>query len=247
VEFGSPEFWVAVVQIILIDILLGGDNAVVIALACRDLPEKQRKLGIMWGVAGAIILRAILTIFAVTLLAIPYLKIVGAILLAWIAFKLVLPSHGEEDAHGNIQSSTTLPGAIKTIIVADLVMSLDNVLAVAGAAKDSWLLIIFGLVVSIPIIVYCSTLVLKLMDRFPWIIILGGGLLGWIAAGMFIHDVTIRDWVATNWPWAEYALPALGATIVMAVGFYLSRAAAARARAKVVELAPEPPAASSSH
>lgn len=235
-EFGSPEFWVAVLQIIAIDILLGGDNAVVIALACRDLPPKQRRLGIMWGVAGAIILRAILTIFAVTLLAIPYLKIVGAVLLAWIAIKLVTPSHGD-GGHGEVASSTTLPGAIKTIIVADLVMSLDNVLAVAGAAKDSWTLIIFGLVVSIPIIVYCSTLVLKLMDRFPWIIILGGGLLGWIAAGMFIHDVAVRDWVTTHWPWAEYALPALGASIVMAIGWWLARQSGEKA-ARVAEVTP---------
>ena len=235
-EFGSPEFWVAVLQIIAIDILLGGDNAVVIALACRNLPEKQRKMGIMWGVAGAITLRVILTIFAVTLLSIPYLKIVGAVLLAWIAIKLVLPNDGD-DGH-DIDASDSLVGAIKTIIIADLVMSLDNVLAVAGAAKDSWALIVFGLLVSIPIIVYCSTLVLKLMDRFPWIIILGGGLLGWIAAGMAIHDVAVKDWVSTNWPWAEYALPALGASIVMASGWYLARSAAASKAARVAELAP---------
>lgn len=235
-EFGSPEFWVAVLQIIAIDILLGGDNAVVIALACRNLPEKQRKMGILWGVAGAITLRVILTIFAVTLLSIPYLKIVGAVLLAWIAIKLVLPQDGE-DGH-DIDASDSLVGAIKTIIIADLVMSLDNVLAVAGAAKDSWALIVFGLLVSIPIIVYCSTLVLKLMDRFPWIIILGGGLLGWIAAGMAIHDVAVKDWVAANWPWAEYALPALGASLVMAIGWYLARSAAAARSERVAELAP---------
>ena len=236
-EFGSPEFWVAVLQIIAIDILLGGDNAVVIALACRNLPEKQRRLGIIWGVAGAITLRVILTIFAVTLLSIPYLKIVGAVLLAWIAFKLVMPSEGE-GGH-DIDASDSLVGAIKTIIIADLVMSLDNVLAVAGAAKDSWALIIFGLLVSIPIIVYCSTLVLKMMDRFPWIIILGGGLLGWIAAGMAIHDVAVRDWVSANWPWAEYVLPALGASIVMAVGWYLARSAAASKAVAVAELTPK--------
>jgi len=236
VEFGSPEFWVAVVQIIIIDLLLGGDNAVVIALACRNLPERQRKLGIMWGVAGAITLRVVLTIFAVTLLSIPYLKIIGAVLLAWIAIKLVIPNDG--GGGHEIDASDSLTGAIKTIIIADLVMSLDNVLAVAGAAKDSWALIIFGLVVSIPIIVYCSTLVLKMMDRFPWIIILGGGLLGWIAASMFIHDVVIKDWVATNWPWAEYTLPAAGAALVMAIGWYLARSAAATKSARVAELVP---------
>ncbi len=235
-EFGSPQFWIAVMQIIAIDILLGGDNAVVIALACRDLPEKQRKLGIMWGVAGAISLRVVLTIFAVALLTIPYLKIVGAILLAWIAFKLVIPH--EDEGHGDIDASTSLAGAIKTIIVADLVMSLDNVVAVAGAAKDSWALIVFGLLVSIPIIVYCSTIILKLMDRFPWIIILGGGLLGWISGGMAIHDIVVKDWVGTNWPWAEYVIPAASAAIVMAVGWWLARKAA-RAAPELVELAPQ--------
>ena len=132
-EFGTPEFWVAVLQIIMIDILLGGDNAVVIALACRRLPEKQRKLGIFWGVAGAVILRVVITIFAVALLAIPYLKIVGAVLLFWIGIKLVVPDDGGEH---EIDASTSLSGAIKTIIVADFVMSLDNVIGVAAAAKD---------------------------------------------------------------------------------------------------------------
>jgi YjbE family integral membrane protein len=243
VEFGSPQFWIAVLQIIAIDILLGGDNAVVIALACRNLPEKQRKLGIIWGVAGAISLRVVLTIFAVALLTIPYLKIVGAILLGWIAFKLVMPH--EEEGHGDVNASTSLVGAIKTIIIADLVMSLDNVIAVAGAAKDSWALIVFGLLVSIPIIVYCSTIILKLMDRFPWIIILGGGLLGWISGGMAIHDIVVKDWVSTNMPWAEYVIPALCAALVMAVGWWLARKAS-QAAPELVELA-SPPAADKPH
>jgi len=132
-DFMSPAFWVAVLQIILIDILLGGDNAVVIALACRRLPEEQRKKGIFWGVFGAIGLRVIMIFFALQLLAIPYLKIVGAILLLWIGVKLLMPE--EEEAHGNIEGSTHLLGAIKTIVVADGVMSLDNVIAVAGAAE----------------------------------------------------------------------------------------------------------------
>jgi len=236
VEFGSPEFWIAVLQIIAIDILLGGDNAVVIALACRNLPEKQRKLGILWGVAGAITLRVILTAFAVTLLKIPYLKLVGAILLAWIAFKLVVPH--EEDEHANIDPSSSLMGAIKTIIIADFVMSLDNVVAVAGAAKDSIALIVFGLLVSIPIILYCSTIILKLMDRFPWIIILGGGLLGWIAADMAISDIVVKDWFATHLPWSKTVFPIAGALAVVAVGFFLQSRAAARAPAGVVELDP---------
>lgn len=233
-EFGSPEFWIAVLQIIAIDILLGGDNAVVIALACRNLPEKQRKMGILWGVAGAITLRVILTAFAVTLLKIPYLKLVGAILLAWIAFKLVVPH--EEDEHANIDPSSSLMGAIKTIIIADFVMSLDNVVAVAGAAKDSIALIVFGLLVSIPIILYCSTIILKLMDRFPWIIILGGGLLGWIAGDMAINDIVVKDWFATHLPWAKTVVPIAGALVVIGVGFFLQSRAAARAPAGSVEL-----------
>ena len=149
-SFDDPQFWLAVVQIILIDIVLGGDNAVVIALACRRLPEHQRKLGIFWGVFGAIALRIVLIFFALSLLAIPYLKIGGAILLIWIGIKLLQP---ESEGEHEIDASTTLIGAIKTIIVADAVMSLDNVIAIAGAAKDDLSLVIFGLIISVPIIV----------------------------------------------------------------------------------------------
>ena len=189
--FTQPAFWIAVGQIILIDILLGGDNAVVIALACRKLPPKQRTQGIMWGTAGAIGLRVVLIFFALTLLAIPYLKIVGAILLVWIGIKLLVPE--DEDAHGNIQASDKLWAAVKTVIVADLVMSVDNVIAIAGAAESAggdhkMPLVIFGLLVSIPIIVWGSQLVIKLMDRYPVIIVAGGMLLGWIAGTMAVTD-----------------------------------------------------------
>jgi YjbE family integral membrane protein len=190
----TAEFWVAVGQIIMIDILLGGDNAVVIALACRKLPDKQRTKGILWGTAGAIVLRVILIFFALTLLAIPYLKLVGAALLIWIGVKLLLPE--DEDAHGNIQASDKLWAAVKTVIVADLVMSVDNVIAIAGAAEGAggdhkMPLVIFGLLVSIPIIVWGSQLVIKLMDRFPLIITVGGMLLGWIAGTMAVTDPAV--------------------------------------------------------
>ena len=179
-QFLTADFLIAVGQIIMIDILLGGDNAVVIALACRKLPPAQRRLGILWGTAGAIVLRVILIFFALTLLQIPFLKIVGALLLLWIGIKLLLPEH--EEAHGNIQASDRLWGAVKTVIVADFVMSLDNVIAIAGAAEGAgdhqMPLVIFGLVISIPIIVWGSQLVIKLMDRFPVVITLGGMLLG---------------------------------------------------------------------
>jgi YjbE family integral membrane protein len=227
-QFMTPEFWLAVGQIIMIDILLGGDNAVVIALACRKLPPQQRKLGILWGTAGAIVLRVILIFFALTLLKIPFLKIVGAILLVWIGIKLLLPEHEEE--HGNIQASDKLWGAVKTVIVADFVMSLDNVIAIAGAAEGAggnhqMPLVIFGLLVSIPIIVWGSQLVIKLMDRYPVIITLGGMLLGWIAGGMVISDPVLSDWADAQGDWLKYGAPGAGALLVLLLGKWLARRA----------------------
>jgi YjbE family integral membrane protein len=198
-QFMHADFWIAVGQIIMIDILLGGDNAVVIALACRRLPPDLRTKGILWGTVGAIVLRVVLIFFALTLLAIPYLKLVGAVLLLWIGVKLLAP---DEDGHGEIQASDKLMAAIKTIIVADLVMSVDNVIAIAGAAESAggdhkMPLVIFGLLVSIPIIVWGSQLVIKLMDRFPMIIVLGGMLLGWIAGTMAVTDPALAPYLAT--------------------------------------------------
>jgi YjbE family integral membrane protein len=230
--FMTPEFWVAVGQIIMIDILLGGDNAVVIALACRKLPPAQRTKGILWGTAGAIVLRVILIFFALTLLAIPFLKIVGALLLLWIGVKLLAPEH--DDAHGNIAGSDKLWAAVKTVIVADLVMSVDNVIAIAGAAQGAgdghqMPLVIFGLLVSIPIIVWGSQLVIKLMDRFPLIITLGGMLLGWIAGTMLISDPAVVRLDA--WTWVpkipqtdtiKYAAGIAGALLVLAIGKWVA-------------------------
>jgi YjbE family integral membrane protein len=219
-EFMTAHFWVAVGQIILIDILLGGDNAVVIALACRSLPPEQRKKGIIWGTAGAIILRVILIAFALALLAVPYLKIVGAVLLIWIGVKLLIPE--DEDEHSNIQASDKLWGAVKTVIVADLVMSVDNVIAIAGAAQGAgeqhqMALVIFGLLVSIPIIVWGSQLVLKLMDRFPLIITLGGMLLGWIAGTMAHTDPAVVSYLPQEKVW-NYGFGIAGALLVLALG-----------------------------
>lgn len=226
-EFMTTAFWLAVGQIILIDILLGGDNAVVIALACRNLPEKQRKLGIIYGTLGAIVLRVILIAFALALLSIPYLKIVGALLLLWIGVQLLLPEG--EDEH-NINPSDKLWGAVKTVIVADLVMSVDNVLAIAGAAQGAGQehqlpLVIFGLLVSIPIIVWGSQLVLKLMERFPIIITLGAMLLGWIAGQMFYTDPAMVSIRPDGKMW-EYVFAAVGAVFVLLVGQFLQRKAA---------------------
>lgn len=237
-EFGSPAFWVAVLQIIAIDIILGGDNAVVIALASRRLPDHQRKKAIFWGVFGAIALRVVLIFFALQLLQIPFLKIVGGLLLFWIALKLMMPQ--SEGGH-EIDASTNLMGAIKTIIVADAVMSLDNVIAISAAAKDSIGLVIFGLVVSVPIIVWGSTLVLKLMDRFPMVIVVGAALLGWIAGDMLVRDVIVKEWVAANAVWLNYGGPVAGVLLVVVVGKLLARRASATVPADPVDLAEAEP------
>ena len=218
-EFGTPEFWVAVAQIIAIDILLGGDNAVIIALASRKLPLHQRNKAIFWGVFAAIALRVVLIFFALQLLKVPYLKIVGGVLLLWIGVKLLMPE--KDDGH-EVDAASNLLGAVKTIIVADAVMSLDNVIAIAGAAKDSIGLVVFGLVVSVPIIVWGSKLVLTLMDRFPWVIMGGAALLGWIAGDMAVGDVVTKDWVAANAAWLKYGAPVIGAVGVVAVGKLLA-------------------------
>ena len=228
-QFMTPEFWIAVGQIIMIDILLGGDNAVVIALACRKLSPQHRTKGILWGTAGAIGLRVILIFFALTLLAIPYLKLVGAALLLWIGVKLLAP---DDDDHANIQASDKLLSAIKTIIVADLVMSIDNVIAIAGAAESAggdhkMPLVIFGLLVSIPIIVWGSQLVIKLMDRFPLIITLGGMLLGWIAGTMAVTDPAVTPHLV-QWSHVEpatlgYVAGTIGALLVFVIGYVLKK------------------------
>nr|WP_040395770.1 TerC family protein [Aromatoleum toluclasticum] len=217
----TGTFWISVLQIIAIDILLGGDNAVVIALACRKLPEHQRNKGIAWGVVGAIALRIVLIFFALQLLALPFLKVVGALLLLWIGVKLMQPE--DEDGHGNVEGSTHLLGAIKTIVVADAVMSLDNVIAVAGAAKGDLALVVFGIVVSIPIIVWGSKFVLKLMDRFPVVITLGAALLGWIAGGMLVGDVVVQPYVEHLPGWLHYLTSVAGALLVVGVGTWLAR------------------------
>jgi YjbE family integral membrane protein len=228
----TPEFWVAVGQIIMIDILLGGDNAVVIALACRKLPPKQRTQGILWGTAGAIVLRIVLIFFALQLLAIPFLKIVGALLLVWIGVKLLVPEHDE--GHSSIEGSDKLWGAVKTVIVADFVMSVDNVIAIAGAAEASgtghgMALVIFGVLVSIPIIVWGSQLVIKLMDRYPIIITLGGMLLGWIAGTMAVTDpALVNPDVLPQMPkivasdFLRYGAGIGGALLVLALGKWLA-------------------------
>ncbi len=224
-QFLTPEFLTAVFQIILIDILLGGDNAILIAMACRNLPPAQRTKGIIWGTVGAIVLRVILIFFALKLLAIPYLKIVGALLLLWIGVKLLV---GEGDGDHEVSASDRLWGAVKTIIIADLVMSVDNVIGIAGAAQGAGAghqlpLVIFGLLVSVPIIVWGSTIVLKIIDKYPWVVMLGAALLGWIAGDLFYSDVAMKNFGFFGNTMHHYAFKIGGAILVVALGMLLKK------------------------
>ena len=227
----TAAFWVGLGKIIWVNLLLSGDNAVVIALAARSLPPKQQKLAVFWGAAAAVVLRVILTVFAVALLTLPWLKIVGGLLLLWIGVKLLVPEDEEDD----IESSDNLWSAIKTILIADLVMSLDNVLAVAAAADSAaptaelvamkYTLLVLGLAISIPIVIFGSTLMLKLMVRWPVIITAGGALLGWIAGEMMVTDPAIDAWVEHHAPWLEEMRVAaiIGAGLVVIVGMWLAK------------------------
>jgi YjbE family integral membrane protein len=214
----SPVFWLALSQIILINIVLSGDNAVVIALACRSLPAHQQKKAIIFGSVGAIVLRIILTFFAVYLLSLPYLKLIGAALLLWIGVGLLKGDDDDADIEGN----DGLLAAVKTIVIADLVMSLDNVIGVAAAAKGDVALLVIGLVISIPLIIFGSTLILKLMNRFPVIITLGAGLLGWVAGEMCLTDPAIHGWIESQSHLLHYIVPAAGAILVVAAGKWLA-------------------------
>lgn len=219
-EFLQTLHWGAVFQIILIDLLLGGDNAVVIALACRGLPPGKRMQGVLWGSAGAVMLRVVLITFALALLSVPFLKVFGALLLLWIGIKLMVPQSG---GHDNIQSTASVLTAVKTIIVADFAMSLDNVIAIAGAAENTHadhqiFYVIFGLLVSVPIIIWGSTLLLKLIDRFPLLVAFGAGLLGWIAGGMLITDSYFVQRLGQPTTAAKLAAEVAGAFVVVAVG-----------------------------
>ncbi len=261
----ESAFWVALSQIMLIDLVLAGDNAVVIALACRNLPQQYRRKAIIAGSAGAILLRFFFVLIIAWLLLIPFLKIVGGLLLLWIGIKLIAQEEGGEGE--NIAGKATLWGAIQTIIIADAVMSLDNAIGIAAAATKAaggdetraWTLIIVGLMITIPIIVFGSAIVLRIMQRFPIVIVLGGGLLGFLAGEMMVTDPAIHRWVealATSWfstdlapgsePYAawlkarvhyfELACGALGAALVLVIGLIVKRRAAAKAHA-VVDLA----------
>ena len=199
---------------------MSGDNAVVIALACRSLPAGQRRWGILLGTAGAIALRVLFAAFVIYLLAVPLLKIAGGALLLWIAVKLLLPED-EGDGEG-ITARATLFTAVRTIIIADAVMSLDNVIGIAAAARGDLLLLVLGLLISIPLIVFGSSLILRLLDRFPLIVVLGGALLGWVAGGVIVHDPLLGGWLAANAAWVTTAAPPAAAAGVVLVGRWLA-------------------------
>ncbi|WP_439572883.1 TerC family protein [Phreatobacter sp.] len=239
----DSQFWVGLIQIIWIDILLSGDNAVVIALACRGLPEKQRRIGIMLGAGAAVGLRILFALVITYMLAVPFLKVIGGLLLFWIAVKLIV---GEEDhggGHGNIAETDNLWRAVRTIAIADAVMSLDNVIAIAAAAHGNVWLFVFGLALTIPLIVFGSTLILGMIERYPLIVWAGAALLGWIAGEMILSDpVVLRQLVAwgtglavpvevtQTYPIglkpvaiAHYGSAVVGAAIVLAIGWQLRR------------------------
>src|SRR6188508_3019544 len=188
-------------QIIGVNIVLSGDNAVVIALAARSLPAEQQKRAVAWGSGAAVVMRIVLTIVAVELLRLPYLKLVGAGLLLWIAVELLIPEEGGDESG---PATGSMAAAIKTILIADLVMSLDNVIAVAAAAKGNIVLLIIGLAISIPLVIFASRLLLVLMDRFPIIITLGAALLGWVAGDMAVTDPVVREWVDLHAPFLHW-------------------------------------------
>ncbi len=229
-DFSLQAFWVPLLKIIWINIVLSGDNAVVIALAARSLPPKQQMMAVGWGSGAAVAMRIVLTLFAVALLQLPYLKLIGAVLLLWIGVQLLLPEEGE----ANIDGHENVLAAIKTILIADLVRSLDNVIAVAAAAGDSVMLLILGLGISIPLVIFGSTLLMKVMERFPIIVTAGGALLGWVAGEMAVSDPALGDWISANFQILEKR-PVLagigldvivglaGAALVVLVGKLLAR------------------------
>lgn len=233
VGFGSAWDLVSVLlQIALINVVLSGDNAVVIAMACRSLPPRQQKAALLLGSVGVVVLMTLLTAFAAYLLSLPYVEIAGSLLLLWIGIKLLLP----EDEGDGVKESEHLAEAVKTIIIADIVMSLDNVLGMAGAAKGHLGMLIVGLVITIPLILFCSAVIMKLMERFPILVTLGGALLGYVAGEMAVSDPSIDLWIHAEAPFLDVVLPAAGAVFVVGAGKILGRRAAQAADAAEAEV-----------
>ena len=221
-EIGQPQFWVALTKIIWINVLLSGDNALVIALACRSLEPRQRMWGMILGAGVAVFLRIIFTFIVASLLTLPFLKLVGGLALLVIAAKLLVPEKADEE---NVQAAQHLWAAVKIVAIADIIMSLDNVIAVAAAANGSVVLLVLGLLISIPLVIFGATMLMKLMERFPIIITIGAAILGWVSGEMAVTDPSIVAWVTQNAHWLDIVGPAAGAVFVVVVG----KAIAARA------------------
>lgn len=211
-DFFTPEFWSALLAIVVIDLVLAGDNAIVIGLSARNLPKEQQKKVILWGTVGAIAIRSLLTLVVVWLLKIPGLLLIGGLLLIWIAYKLLV----EEKKH-DVESAVSMWSAIKTIVIADTVMGLDNVLAVAGAAHGDFLLVVLGLLISVPIVVWGSTIILKWVERFPIIIYIGSGVLAWTASKMIVDEPLVKGFFVDN-PILKWALMLVVVVGVLALG-----------------------------
>jgi len=211
----TPDFWIGLVKIIWINIILSGDNAVVIALAARTLPAHQQRAAVLWGSGAAVVLRVGLTVVAAKLLELPYLQIVGGLMLLWIGIQLL--SEDDDDDEGEAKQHGTLMAAVRTILIADLIMSLDNVIAVAAAAQGSIVLLILGLAISIPLVIFGATLMVKLMERYPVIVVGGAALIGWVAGETVASDKVFSGYLAAN-GWLHYAGAATGAVIVVLVG-----------------------------
>ncbi len=221
--FDDPLFWLAALQIIWINILLSGDNAVVIALACRMLPPVQRRWGMALGAGAAVLLRILFTALLTRFLSIPFVKLGGGLALLWIAFSLLNPG-GESEAHDSADAPATLWRAVWMVVVADIVMSLDNVIAIAAAAKGSIVLIVFGLAISVPLVIAGSAAIMALLDRYSWLVWAGAALLGWVAGGIIAEDTGLRSWLGfAHGQTFEFSLAAAGVAIVLAAGWLVQR------------------------
>jgi YjbE family integral membrane protein len=218
----DPELWARWVGIVLIDLALAGDNAVVIALAVRSLPRRQALLGRIWGTVGAVLLRIVFIAIVSALLQVPLLQLVGGILLIWIAIKLVRPSHGEE-VGGKVRHGASMWEAVWIIIVADVIMSLDNVIAVAGAAHGNLVLVVFGIGLSIPLVVAGSGILARLMNRLQWIIWIGGGVLGYVAGEMITRDSLVSDYLGSSAKTVQHTAGFVLAAVITLLGWWLAR------------------------
>lgn len=234
----SSAVWVALWQIVVVDVLLSGDNAVVIALACRNLPKEHRNIAVLGGTAGAVGARLVFCFTISTLLEIPALKLVGGLLLLWIGIKLMQPE--DTDESDAVKSASGLWGAIRTIIIADLVMSLDNVIGIVAAAKGHFGLIAFGLCLSIPLIVFGSKIVMSVLHRLPALVVAGAGLLGWLAGEIFVHDPLVPKLIPGVDETTSLYASVIGALIVVALGTVLKRRALARFEERRSRIAPPP-------